>query len=112
MNKFVEMCIWGKNWCDDDFMVTNSYGYSLDVLRDIEEQFKEDFEGLDEYRESCIRMEMTYVKAQIGDYPPPNVEVDAYWEWKVVKTERFEDDPNYKKVEDEVVNIAYDIFKE
>jgi len=99
MDKFIKLVVWGENWCDDVCNIQNSYGYSLDVLNQIDKQFKESDYDLSEYYESEITLEMKYIEAQIGDYPPPNVEVEAYWDWKVVKVERFKDDPNYTESE-------------
>ena len=92
---FVELTVWGENWCDDYFMISNSYGFKLDTLIDIKEQLEEEPDVLEEYQESVITLKMTYQEAQVGNYPPPNIEVNAYWDWEVIKIEKFEDDPNY-----------------
>ena len=107
MDKFIELTVWGENWCDDYFMISNSYGYSLDTLTDIKEQFEEEPDILEEYQESIITLKMTFIPAQIGDYPPPNIEVEAYWDWKVVKQEKFEDNLDYngEGFEEELFNI-------
>ncbi len=95
MNKFIELTVWGENWCDDYFMISNSYGYSLDTLILIKEQIEVEPDALEEYQESVIRLKMIHIPAQVGNYPPPNIEVDEYWSWEVIKIEKFEDDPNY-----------------
>ena len=95
MKKFVELTVWGKDWEDDSFMISNSYGFSLDNLLEMKQQIEEDTSDLDEYLESVVTLEVTYSEAQIGNYPPPNVEADAYWHWAVVKIEKFEDNPKY-----------------
>jgi hypothetical protein len=107
MKDFIELTVWGENWCDDYFMISNSYGYSLHTLIDIKEQLEEDTDVLKEYQESVITLKMTFSPAQVGNYPPPNIEVEEYWDWEVVKQEKFEDDPNYtgEGFEEELLNI-------
>jgi len=95
MEKFIKITVWGENWCDDICDITDSYGYSLDTLIDIREQFRESDYDLSKYYESDVTLKMTYSEAQVGNYPPPNIEVPAYWDWKIVKVEYFKDEPDY-----------------
>ena len=64
-------------------------------MKDIKEQIEEEPDVLEEYQESVIRLKITFSPAQVGNYPPPNIEVEEYWDWKVIKQEKFENDPNY-----------------
>ncbi len=88
--KFIELTVWGENWCDDYFDISNSNGFSFYTLEDIKKQLEEEPEVFKEYQESTIKLKMTHIPAQIGNYPPPNVEVGEYWDWEVIKVTKFE----------------------
>ena len=107
MNKFIELTVWGENWCDEYFMISNSYGYSLDTLIQIKEQIEEEPDVLEKYQESVIKLKMTFSPAQVGNYPPPNIEVDEYWDWEVIKQDEFENDSNYTGEGFEKVEIPW-----
>ena len=88
-DKFVKVSVWGENWVDLDCEITNSYGYNLQDLIDIQEQLNDDIEWLEDYRECDLILKMTYNQPQIGNYPPPNIEVDGHWDWEVLSYNKF-----------------------
>ena len=91
VNKFIKLVVWGENWCDDVIDIVDSYGYSLDTLNNIKEQLDEGDYDFSKYYESELTLKMSYSKPQIGNYPPPNIEVDGYWEFDIIKVEYFKD---------------------
>lgn len=66
-----------KDFDEGSFIVKTSGGENGDL---IEEFFKEfEFDLQDGYYE--FKFLLSYSKAQIGDYPPPNIEVPAYYDY-------------------------------
>ena len=92
MEKFIKLVVWGENWCDDVIDIVDSYGYPLDTLNNIKEQLDEGDYDFSKYYESELTLKMSYIEPQIGNYPPPNVEVEGCMDWDVVKVEYFKDD--------------------
>jgi len=87
------VCIWGENWCDEDFEITNIKDASLQYVLDFKDQFKQDYldkEFLEKYRESEIVLDVYYVEPQIGNYPPPNIEVEGHFDFVIVSVKKFE----------------------
>ncbi len=88
--KFIELTVWGENWCDDYFDISNASGFPYYTIEAIKQQLEEEPEVFKEYQESTIKLKITHVQAQIGNYPPPNIEVGEYWNWEVVEVTKFE----------------------
>lgn len=78
----IKIAVWDKGQCDDEFMITDSNGFSLDTLLNIYDSFLgvnwEEYEGFE------IVIEPIRTQEQRGEYPPPNLESEAYWDFKLI----------------------------
>lgn len=101
--------VWGEDWCDEPFEITDSHGFSLDRLNEINEQFLESDYDWSQYYESDIIINLTYSEPQIGNYPPPNIEVEGYWDWDVLEQIPFEypDEESFPFPEDFLNTLFY-----
>ena len=88
-DKFVKVAVWGEGWVDLDCEITNSYGYSLSELIDMQEALNEDLEWIEQYRECDLILKVSWTEPQIGNYPPPNIEVEGHWDWVVLQDRTF-----------------------
>ena len=55
-----------RNTCDDIFEITDSNGFSLNILY----------------------VKPLYYESQIGNYPPPNIELDEYWDFEILQVQK------------------------
>lgn len=72
------------NFDDSSFIIKTSGAEDYDLIEDFLNDFEFDLE--DGYYE--FKFILSYSKAQIGDYPPPNIEVPAYYDFIDAKFEK------------------------
>lgn len=97
----IKLAIWGEGWCDEPFDIINSNGFSLASLVNINEQLLEDDFDWSKYYERDLIIKVNHISAQIGNYPPPNIETEEYWEWEIIKQFKWDDNPMYSVDEED-----------
>ena len=80
----MKICVYEENLCDDEICILDSNGISFEVLSLINNLFQQS-DYWDEYRKKMLIIKPYYVKAQIGNYPPPNIEMPGYWDFEIIK---------------------------
>ena len=73
----IEVYVYEENCCDDLAIITNSNGFSLYTLIEINKDLQE-YDLSDFYNKTLI-IKPSWNEAQIGGYPPPNIECEGYW---------------------------------
>lgn len=85
----IELVVWGVGICDDEINITNSNGFSLEELQEIYECLQSIDWG--EYKRKELIIKPYYIKSQIGNYPPPNIESYGYWDFDIKNVKGFAD---------------------
>lgn len=98
-NNTIKIVVWDDIFCDVPFEIIDSNGFSLQTLNDINEQFIESNYDWKDFYDSEIIIKVTHVPAQVGNYPPPNIEVQEYWDWEVIEKSELDYRDNYEKDE-------------
>ena len=83
----IKIIVWEENFCDDLIAIIDSNGFSLSTLNSIFEDWNYNEYLFGKYRNYELIVKPYYEPAQIGNYPPPNVECEAYWGCEVVSKE-------------------------
>ena len=92
MVKTICVDVWGENWCDDDFTISEINGFGLEEVLLIKDALEEQFEELlSMHRECLVRLIPRFEPAQIGNYPPPNIEIEEYWDFEISIVTTFEE---------------------
>jgi len=90
--KTITVSVWGQGWVDDDFEVIKINGYSFADVSEMKDGLVEFFDDLLlEHRECDVVLRPVYFEAQVGNYPPPNIESEAYWDFEIIEVIPFED---------------------
>lgn len=79
----IEVYVYEENCCDELLIITNSNGFSLETLIEINKDLQEhDFK--DCYNKTLL-IKPYWNEAQIGNYPPPNIEAEGYWGFNIIE---------------------------
>jgi hypothetical protein len=70
-----------------EFAITDSNGFGLEELKDMESLWERDG-AFDEFSWVDLVVKPSYQPAQIGNYPPPNIEIPEHWEYEVISEEK------------------------
>ena len=90
--KTITVSVWGEGWVDDDFEVIKINGYSFADVSEMKDGLVEFFDDLLlEHRECDVVLRPVYFEAQVGNYPPPNIELEAYWDFEIISVTSFEE---------------------
>jgi len=90
--KTITVSVWGENWCDDNFKICSVNNIGYDEVTEMIESLNEFFDDLLlEHRECDVVLRPVYFEAQVGNYPPPNIELEAYWDFEIISVTSFEE---------------------
>lgn len=80
----IEIFVYEENCCDELVTIQDSNGFSLETLIEINKDLQElDFT---KYYGKTLMIKPYYNDAQIGNYPPPNIEFEGYWDCDILET--------------------------
>ena len=87
----IEIAFYPENLCGEKFDIGVIEGYTLNEAQLIYDSIEENYDEYSEYIGYSVVFNFTYVEAQIGNYPPPNVEAPAYWYPEIVSKQKLEE---------------------